>query len=210
MPVRSTMSQIIARVRLMISDPAGGSQQFADQDIQDTLDTSVDFIRYENLHIAASVVNTASTGNIAEIIFADYFSDYQWWEADVEIQGYLTGTPWVTITPVSSDYINGHWMFESTPFVNGTVPGQLPPVFATGKVHDPNLAAAELLEMWAASLAGAYDVTVDGQTLRRSQLMASKMLLAQMYRKRAKPQRADMVRNDMNSESVSMRMRNLE
>lgn len=210
MAVRSSMSDLITLVRLMISDPAGGSQQFADQDIQNQLDTSVDFIRYENLHIAASIVNTASTGNIAEIIFADYFSDYQWWEADVEIQGYLTGTPWVTITPVSSDYINGHWMFESTPFVNGTVPGQLPPVFATGKTYDPNLAAADLLEFWAATLGGKYDVTVDGQTLRRSQLMSNKMLLAQMYRKRAKPQRVSMVRGDVNSESVSMRMRSLE
>jgi hypothetical protein len=204
------MSYLITLVRQMIADPAGGSQQFADQDVQDSLDRTADFQRYENLRVAASIVNTSSTGNQAQIIYADYFSDYEYWEADVELQGYLAGAPWVTITPTSSDLSSGHWMFESTPFVNGTVPGQLPPVFATGKTYDPNLAAADLLEFWAATLGGKYDVTVDGQTLRRSQLPSNKMMFAQMYRKRAKPQRMQMVRGDMNSESISERMRLLE
>jgi hypothetical protein len=35
-------------------------------------------------------------------------------------------------------------------------------------------------------------------------------MFAQMYRKRAKPQRMQMVRGDMNSESISERMRLLE
>ncbi len=210
MPVRSTMSPLITRVRLMINDPAGGSPQFQDQDIQDTLDETRDDIRYEGLTIAPSIVNIASTNNQASTIFADYYSKFQWWESDVVLQGYSNGAAWVTLTPVSSDYIVGHWMFEATPFVNGTVPGQLPPIFATGKVYDLNYAAADLLELWAATLSGSYDVTVDGQTLRRSQLMAAKLNMANFYRRKAKPKIAKMDRHDVMAPISSKRMRLLD
>ena len=69
------------------SRPAGSNQQFADQDVQDRLDASRDDIRYEPLTIAPSIVNTASTNNVPETIFADYYSKYKWWESDVVLQG---------------------------------------------------------------------------------------------------------------------------
>src|SRR6267154_1099796 len=159
MAVRATLAAQIARVRLLISDPAGASQQFDDQTIQDTLDEHRDDIRYEGMTIAPSIVNTASTNNQASTIFADYYSRYTWWEADAVLQGQgPTGAAWIVLTPLASDYITGHWQFELTPFVNGTVPGQLPPVFITGKIFDIYGAAADLLEYWAATLVGAYDV----------------------------------------------------
>ncbi len=211
MPVRSTMSQLIARVRLMIADPAGASQQFADQDIQDTLDQSRDDLRYEGELIAPSIVNLGSTQNSASTIFADYYSRYQWWEQDVVLQGQgPTGLPWIVLTPVAADYIVGHWQFETNVFTSGTVPGQLPPIFATGKVYDLNCAAADLLEFWAATLAGSYDVTVDGQTLRRSQLMAAKLTMAQHYRRLAKPKIAKVNRHDVMAPIGTRRMRLLD
>jgi hypothetical protein len=187
----------------MIGDPAGGSQQFADQDIQDTLDEYRTDLRYEGEMIAPTIANTASTNNIASVIFADYYSKFQWWESDVVLQGMntSTGAAWVVLTPTASDYITGHWQFENTPFVNGTVPGQYPPVFATGKVYDLNAAAADLLEFWGATLTGAYDVTVDGQTLRRSQLMQAKFLLANVYRRKANPRIMTVTRTDVNYET---------
>jgi hypothetical protein len=192
------MAALITLVRLMIFDPSGGSQQFLDSDIQDRLDASREDIRYESLAIAPSIVNTASTSNVAQTIFADYYSSYQWWESDAVLQGQgSTGQPWVVLTPLASDYITGHFQFELTPFVNGTIPGQMPPVFCTGKVYDPNAASADLCEFWAAMLAGAYDVTVDSQTLRRSQQMAGKLMMAKMYRQRAKPIVAKLERRDV-------------
>lgn len=204
------MSQLIARVRLMISDPAGASQQFADQDIQDALDESRDDLRYEGEIIAPSIVNTASTNNQPQTIFADYYSKYGWWEQDVVLQAYYNGAAWAVVTPTASDYIIGHWQFENNVFTSGTVPGQLPPVFATGKVYDLNCASADLLEMWAATLAGAYDITVDGQTLRRSQLMTAKINLANIYRRKAKPKVAKMDRHDVMAPISSKRMRLLD
>lgn len=210
MAVRTTMAQIIARTRLMIGDPASPTQQFQDQDIQDTLDQSRDDLRYEGELIAPSIVNTASTGNQAATIFADYYSKYQWWEQDVVLQGYFNGAAWVVLTPVALDYIVGRWQFEINVFTTGTVPGQLPPVFATGKVYDLNCAAADLLEMWAATLAGAYNISVNGQSLQRSQLMTAKLTMAGYFRRLAKPKLAMLRRNDITPDLGTRRMRLLD
>ena len=212
MPVRSTMSQLITRTRLMIFDASGSNQFFADQDIQDTLDETLDFIRYEPLAIGPSLVNTASTNNQPAVIFADYFSRYGWWEQDVVLQGINipTNAAWSVLTPVASDYINGHWQFELNVFTSGTVPGQYPPCFATGKVFDLFAASADLLEFWGAALASAYDVSVDGQNLRRSQLMTAKLTLAEQYRRKAKPRIAKIVRDDILPEITARKMRLLD
>jgi hypothetical protein len=187
----------------MIADPAGASQQFSDQDVLDKLDELRDDIWYEPLKVAEAIVNAASTNNVPTMVFADYYSAYHWWEADVVLQGNSTSThaAWVVLTPVASDLLVGHWSFESASladlFANGTFPGQYPPVWATGKIYDLNWAAADLLEYWAATLTGGYDITADGQTLRRSQLMQGKLTMSQYYRRQAKPKVAKMVRNDV-------------
>lgn len=199
MAVRATMAQLIARTRLMIQD-TGTSPFFADQDVQDTLDNYRDDVRYLPLSIAPTILNAASTNNIPSVIFADYYSTgYQWWESDVVIQGNNVSTlaSWVVLTPTTSDYIVGHWTFEANIFTSGTAPGQYPPLFATGKVYDLNMAAADLLEFWGAASAAAYDINVDGQSLRRSQLMTAKLALAEQYRRRAKPRIAKSVRSDV-------------
>jgi hypothetical protein len=196
----------------MIADPAGVSQFFTDQQIQDQLDASGrQDIRYESLSIAPSIVNIASTNNLPETIYADYYSAYGDWEEDAVLQGQDTsGNAWKVLIPVASDYIVGHFQFELTPFVNGTVPGQLPPVFITGKTFDLAGASADLLEFWAASLSCAYDINVDGQMLKRSQLMQMKLTLAQYYRRLAKPRIAKQSRRDVAVELSAKRVRLLE
>lgn len=195
----------------MIADPAGSNQQFQDQDIQDTLDFYREDVRFESLMIAPSIVNIANTSYSASIIYADYYSKFQWWEQDITIQGQgATNLPWVVLNPAGSDYITGHFQFELTPWANGTVPGQVPPVFATGKTFDVYAAAVELLEMWSATLLAAYDITVDGQTLRRSQLSTQKLAFADIYRRKIKPRTAKMIRNDINDMTGARRMRLLD
>lgn len=46
-------------------------------------------------------------------------------------------------------------------------------------------ACARVLDSWAAVLSSAYDITVDGQSLKRSQLAQAKRLLADEHRARA-------------------------
>lgn len=201
MAVRTTMVDLIALTRLMIFDPAGASQQFSDQQVQDALDRARDDIRYEQLVMAPSIVNTTSTQNVAQTIFADFFSRYGYWEADIVLQGYLSGAYWKVLTPVSMELVidEAHIVFEASVFTSGTVPGQLPPVFATGKVYDVYSAAAALLRFWAATLSSAYDFSSDSQSFKRSQLLSMKLALAKEYSRQAKPRRAKMIRSDINS-----------
>ena len=199
MTVRSTMSDLITLVRNMIYD-VNVTPQFTDQIIQDRLDSSRTDVRYEPLTIAPTIINIPSTGNIASVIYADYYSRWHWWESDVILQGNntSTGAAWIVLNPLASDFIVGHFQFELTPFVNGTVPGQYPPVFAVGKIYDPYMASAQLLEFWAASLACNFDFSSDGQSFRKSQLMQNKLTLAQTYKRQAKGQIGKMVRSDVN------------
>lgn len=204
------MSDLIALVRTMIADPMGASQQFSDQQVQDRLDASRDEVRYESLAIGPSIVNTASTNNVASVIFADYFSKYQWWEADLVLQGQLSGAAWKVLTPLASDLITGRFQFELTVFTSGTVPGQLPPVFATGKVFDPNCAAADLLEFWAATYARRFDFASDGQRFNVSQARTGLLEQAAYYRRRAKPRVAKMYRSDVRTPNASRGTRLLD
>lgn len=213
MPVRSSMSDLIAKIRLMIADPAGSSQHFLDQDIQDYLDANRDDIRYEGLTIAPSIVSNSYTNNTPQTIFADYYSKYGYWEDSVTLQGTdSSGNPWKVLTPVSSELLLdiAHWQFELDVYGTGTVPGQLPPIFATGHVYDCFRAAADLLDIWAASLACAYDIVVDGQSLRRSQLMTAKHVLAERYRIMAKPKLTKLVREDVRAPVSSKKIRLLD
>ena len=194
------MSDLISLTRTMISDPSGASQQFSDQQIQDRLDANRDDIRYENLVIAPSIVNTASTNNIAAYIFADYFSKYGYWEADVVLQGYLSAAYWKVLTPIASELLldEAHWQFETSVFTSGTTPGQLPPVFAVGKIYDVYGASADLLEYWAASYARRFDFTSDGQSFRVTQAHAQLLDTAHTYRMRQRPKVSRMTRSDLN------------
>ncbi len=212
MPVRSTMSDLIALERTMISDPVGASQQFTDQIIQDALDRARDDIRYEQLVIAPSLVNTASTNNIASYIFADYFSKYGYWEADVVLQGYLGTAYWKVLTPVASELLldEAHFQFETSVFTTGTTPGQIPPIFAIGKVYDVYSAAAALLDFWAATYARRFDFSSDGQSFRVTQAAAGLQKQADYFRRQAKPKLAKMNRYDVNAPISSKRMRLLD
>jgi hypothetical protein len=210
MAVRTTMADLISTVRMMINDPAGSNQNFTDQQIQDQLDKNREDVRYEGLTIAPSIINNANTSNQPQTVFADYYSKYQYWEADVTVQAYQNGLAWVVITPAAQNLVAGHWQFELNVYATGTVPGQLPPVFVTGKSFDPNASAADLLEFWAATVATDYDFTADQQTFHRSQKMDMKLKLAAIYRKRARPHRVKMYRDDVMSPIGSRRLRLLD
>lgn len=188
------MDAIIAKVRQLIGDPAAGAQQFDDAAIQDALDSYRSDVRYEMLTPAPAIVNTAGNDNgAANFIWADYYSLYHWWEGDVVIQdGHF-----LVLTPAASDLLVGHWQFELNVFTSGVVPGEYPPVFATGKTYDVYAASAELLDMWAASSTRAYDFTADGRTFRRSQMAVALMKMADLYRRKARPHALATIRTDL-------------
>lgn len=199
MPIRTTIASLIAEVRLMIADTDTSCQQFADQVIQNHLDATRDDVRYEELTPAPAVVNLMNTTAGAQLVFADYYSQFQWWEDDAVIQdGHFA-----QLTPLASDMIVGHWQFQLDVFNTGIAPGQYPPLFITGKTYDLNLAAATLLEFWAATAARAYDFTADGATFRRSQMQAGLLKQAEYYRRQARVRSMQALRSDIRTTAHS-------
>jgi hypothetical protein len=212
MAVRTSMTDLIAKIRQLIGDPASVSQQFDDQTIQDTLDQSRIDVRYESLLIGPSLVNNANTDSQADTIFADFYSHYGYFESDVTLQGYQNGKAWIVVSPVAMELMldQAHFQFETDVFNTGTPPGQLPPIFLVGKSFDPFNSAADLLEMWAATLTCAYDFSVDGRSFHRSQMLQAKLTLAQQYRKRARPKVSKMVRSDIRPSMDTVNVRLLD
>src|SRR2546421_744544 len=183
MAVRSTMTQIIDRVRTMINDPRGASQIFDDQTIQDTLDDSrVDYVNEE--------LQTKPTFTGGTIQYLNYWHELGSWEGGVVLKQFLT----VTVTPSASDFIAGYWSFAQN---------TLPPVFLSGSTHDLNRAAADLLERWAAKWVLIYDFSSDGQSFKRSQAASGLQALAHTYRKKQRASSLGTKRSDLQAESVA-------
>lgn len=177
MPVRSSMAALIARTRLLINDPSGGSEQFADQDIQDVLDEGR--ADYVNEPLIAKPTFSGST-----ISYLDYYHPLGGWEDSTVLKQWLVNI----VTPSLSEPIAGHWQFATT---------ILPDVFLTGSLHDVYRASADLLERWAARWTLSYNVSADGQSLQRSQAVTMLLDLAHTYRRKQRAHRIMMVRTDL-------------
>ncbi|MCX7670395.1 MAG: hypothetical protein N2439_10020, partial [Anaerolineae bacterium] len=125
MAVRATMADLITRIRLLINDPAGASQVFTDQQVQDALDRHRTEVRYLTLTAAETITAGA-------VDYLDYYADVGDWEADEA----LYDGAYALLTPSAADRLTGHWTFAAS---------QPPPVLITGKHYDVYAAAADLL-----------------------------------------------------------------
>jgi len=183
MAVRSTMTNLIDRVRTLINDPRSTSQTFDDQTIQNVLDDSrIDFMNEALMYKPTYVSGT--------IQYLNYWHELGSWEDGVVLKQFL----YVTVTPSASDFIAGYWTFAQT---------TLPPVFLTGSTHDIYRAAADLLERWAAKLVLNYDFTSDGQSFRRSQAPTMLQALACTYRKKQRATSMSFTRSDLQSAGMA-------
>lgn len=185
MAVRSSMAALISRVRLLINDPAGASQVFADQDIQDVMDDG-SRADYYNLALEPKPIFVAGS-----IQWLDYFTTLGDWEDDAVLKQYLINV----VTPSLAEPITGHWQFATT---------TLPPVYITGKTYDVYRAAADLLERWAARYVTRFDFTSDAQSFRVSQVPAQLQALASTYRKKQRASHAVLRRTDVESQARSV------
>src|SRR5216683_6832157 len=105
MAVRSTMANIIARERLLINDPAGASQIFTDQDIQNVLDESRLDLYNEPLEYSPTYVS----GSLQWLFYWHKLTNF---EDGMVLKQYLV----TTVTPSSIDPINGQFTFAANTF----------------------------------------------------------------------------------------------
>lgn len=182
MAVRATMqTTLIPRVRQLISDPAGASQVFADQDVQDVLDESRQDVYSQQLL-------DRPTWSATGFVYLDYMAELGGWEDGMVLKQFFT----IVVTPSLIEPIAGHFQFAANTF---------PPVHITGRLFDVYRAAADLLERLAARWQGAngYDFSSDGQSFRRSQASPGLIKLAETYRRKQRAGSISITRTDMNA-----------
>src|SRR5260370_28644192 len=121
MPIRSTMQDIIVRTRELTGDPAGPNAGFSDDVYQEVLarDARTDYILGDYRALAGRY--TLPGGSYA---WTDYFDRYGW--GDWETGATLYSGSMTQITPLTNDYLVGHWTFANQP----------PSVYVMGKTYD--------------------------------------------------------------------------
>lgn len=184
MPVRSTMVPLIARVRLLISDPAGADQVFKDQDIQDVLDES-------RVDVRNQALDATPTFSGSTIQYLDYFSSLGGWEEGYVLKQYLI-TP---VTAAVSEPIAGHWQFATS---------TLPPVYISGSLHDVYRGAADLLERQSSQWMLKFNFSSDGQSFQRSQVIDNIQKIIHSYRMKQRAGTIRMSRTDVNVPSTAV------
>ena len=159
---RAAMASIITLVRGLINDPAGASQQFTDDAIEDRLDLTRTYRLKEELTALAEPAGTQ----------LKFQSAYRYWESDLS----LTNPAGTVLSPTSSDPISGYFVFGSTQ--TG--------VYATGFTYDVYAASAELLSLWAGRIEqDVLKFSADGSSYEFSGVRDAKLRLAAQYRARS-------------------------
>jgi hypothetical protein len=183
MPVRSTMADLIARVRRLIGDLPGASQQFDDQAIQDALDE-------RRLRVHGEPLRPAPV--LASGQYLEYAAAWGTWESDVRLQA-MSGT---VLAPAVSDLIAGRWVFAAA---------APPPVLLTGSTYDCYGVAADLLEQWAALAKLRVTASTGTKRVQLSDQLPALLRLADSYRTKARPMTAQQVRADLADDVASGR-----
>ena len=159
---RAAMASIITLVRGLINDPAGASQQFTDDAIEDRLDLTRTYRLKEELTALAEPAGTQ----------LKFQSAYRYWESDLS----LTNPAGTVLSPTSSDPISGYFVFGSTQSA----------VYATGFTYDVYAASAELLSLWAGSIEqDILKFSADGSSYEFSGIREAKLRLAAQYMARS-------------------------
>ena len=174
---RSTMANLILRMRDLINDAPGASQVWTDDQIQGVMDAS-------RQDIGNAVLTAFPTYSGSTIQYLDYYSDWTDWEDGMVLKQYLTQV----VTPTTSEPIAGHWSFSTS---------KLPPIYITGSLHDIYRAAADLLERWAAKWVLSYGFSSDGQSFQRQQAATMLQALAKTYRQKQRPRMIIATRSDL-------------
>jgi len=187
MAIRPTMANLIAEIRTMVGDTNISCQQFGDQEYQDTMDNTRLDVNY--LQLAPYPTFSGST-----IRYLDYYSDLSNWEDDLTLWQWRINQK----IPSMSENGTGHWQFETS---------ILPPVYLIGKTFDIYRNAADMLDRLSAKWATSYNMTVDGQSLQRGQVITNLQALAKSYRLKQRAGVIKTFRTDLSTQTAGPRLK---
>lgn len=179
MAFRTSMNNLVRRVRMLIGDHGENSPQvFTEQQIQDAMDLRRRRYRYAALEPVESIAPGGA------LTFLEYEACIGDWEEDAQI----VDRSFNVLTPATKDYLTGRWTFASN---------QLPPVLINGFRYDVYGAAADLLERWPILLTDSVDRTEGDVSWKNSQARQQKLILAEQYRQKQWPMTVQQVRSDI-------------
>ena len=173
MAVRSTMTELVARMRGLIKDPTG-TPHFTDEQIEAAFDRR----RREvvELPLAPVAARTAA----GDIEYLRWVADRAPWETGAVV----LNASRVPINPASmtEDEMDGIWTFPTTQEA----------VYVTGLTFDLYGAAADLLDQWVAEgVSSGGSITeweTDGQKVKRgASETTDRVSLANLYRRQSLP-----------------------
>jgi hypothetical protein len=182
MTARTTLADLITRVRVLIGDN-GTTKQFTDDEVQTVLDYYQEVVIHETMSYKGTPSSTGTT-------YLNYFSRTNY-EEDATLQDPV----YATVTAGDDDvfdYINGRYVFAAT---------QTPNLYISGKRFDVNAAAADLAEQWIAYLkTDAIDFKAGSSSFALSQKIKNLTDLVARLRANSEQGGANvirMVRSDM-------------
>lgn len=142
------MANLIVLTRRKVGDKNPTAPYWTDEEIEAALDVYRTEARYTILTTSPTAVQGISP---ADLQYLDFYDVHGMWEDDVVL---VDSTRYAVLTPILSENTVGHWRFAS--------PGQIPPVYISGKFYDVYAAAADLLDDWLADPDGGTDFTTEG------------------------------------------------
>jgi hypothetical protein len=177
---RSTLAKLVERVRFLLDDPAGPNQRWDDNEICQALDAN----REDAYRIDARPVTQILGGGSAQ--WLRYDLPGTWWEDALTLRD-SSGAA-IPGTAYTFDAARGVVTFPSN--THGTA------YYADGSSYDPESAAADLIEKLLTRYALAYDVSMDGQSFSRSQVVQNLTRRAQQLRSAGRVGSARLIRSD--------------
>ena len=147
MAARVTMAELITFTRRLIGDPTGAAAHFTDDDIQATLDTRRQVVKFDAL---AAIATPAAT-----VLRYDYISR-PFFESGATFQD----RAYAAVTPNVPDYMNGLYSFTT---------GRTDDLYISGKRYDPYGAAGDLADEWMGALKDQFDYSAGASSFKLSQ-----------------------------------------
>jgi hypothetical protein len=182
---RTTMAELVRELRGMtnagVNDyTVGGERFWSDRKLQNALDQRRVYQNGLGLNAVPTYANGSST-------YTYYQAGVGGWEGSPVVQDANGGTVGTALYSFNAQL--GELTFTAD---QGGAPYTL-----RGYTYDLNAAAADVWRTKAAHFAGAYDVSTDNHTLKRSQLIAQAQQMAAMYASMGSNNVVDAERGDM-------------
>ena len=164
---RPTMATLLSRLRVLIGDPAGGSQVFSDDDLQAFLDEN----RIPLLNVEMTSEPWITGAGVRQ--YRNFYSPFGALE-----DGYIVYTfqdDEIDLTPWTVEPLIGFFQADVDQLDDI-------PLYIRGNAYDLKAAAADALEAWLAKVKFEYDFASGGESHKRSQKWQAMEALAQKYR----------------------------